>query len=209
MILNIPIQILGTSDEPLIRASDVGLVLDITKIRNTIQDYDITEKVELIVETAGGPQKVTFLTSRGIKKVICKSRKPKAIKFAKMINLNIYDTFYIPFEISFVNFLQKIYSSEKLIHQYTIGKYKIDLYLPDYNLVIECDEHFHIFQKEEDIKREKYIKDKLNCTFIRFIQSKSNECLPELLNNINKIIEDKKLQDLRFEIMNLNTKLDI
>ena len=206
---NIPIKVQGTHEEPLFRASDIGVVLEMTNIRASIGDFDETEKVVHKVHTKGGPQDVIFLTVKGLKKVICNSRKPNAIDLAKQLGINMFDNFYIPLETSLVHFLQEVYKEEKIILQHTVGPYKIDLYFSDYKLAIECDEYFHMFQKEDDIKREMYIKEKLGCEIIRFKQDKKNKHFPELLNKINKIIEKKKLNKLRYEIMNLNTKLDI
>ena len=63
--LHTEIVIKGTTDEPLFRASDIGLILEITNIRTTIQPFDVTEKVVHTMDTLGGNQDVTFLTEKG------------------------------------------------------------------------------------------------------------------------------------------------
>ena len=45
--LHTNITIKGTHNEPLFRASDIGLILEITSIRSTIRDFKDTEKVEV------------------------------------------------------------------------------------------------------------------------------------------------------------------
>jgi prophage antirepressor-like protein len=75
------VTIRGTHEEPLFRATDIGAILDIVKIRNTIKDFDNTEKVAHTVETPGGPQEVLFLTEKGLYQVLFTSRKPIAKKF--------------------------------------------------------------------------------------------------------------------------------
>jgi hypothetical protein len=45
------ITILGTHDCPLFRASEIGEILEIVKIRNTIHEFDETEKVAQVVGT--------------------------------------------------------------------------------------------------------------------------------------------------------------
>jgi very-short-patch-repair endonuclease len=205
----IDIVIQDTNQEPLFRANDIGVILEISNIRSNIQDFDNTEKATCVTDTPGGPQNMLYLTVKGLKRVISKSRKTKAIDLANKLGLDIHDNMYVPFETSFIDFLQKVYGSEKFIHQYKIEPYIIDLYFPEHHIAVECDEHHHNFNKEDDEKREKYIKEKLNCVFIRFKQSKKNENLPELIGQINKEIEKNKLYNLRAEIMRLNTKLDI
>ena len=79
--LHTEIVIKGTIDDPLFRASDVGVVLELSNIRATIVDFDDSEKVVNKVDTLGGSQEVTFLTEKGLYKVLFRSRKPIAQKF--------------------------------------------------------------------------------------------------------------------------------
>ena len=79
--LHTEIIIKGDVENPLFRASDIGIVLDISTIRSVIRDFNETEKVVLSMHTLGGLQDVTFLTEKGLYKVLFKSRKPIAEKF--------------------------------------------------------------------------------------------------------------------------------
>ncbi len=63
--LHTEIVIKGTLDDPLFRASDIGVVLDITTIHSVIRDFDESEKVLHTMQTLGGSQDVTFLTEKG------------------------------------------------------------------------------------------------------------------------------------------------
>jgi len=97
--LHTDILIKGTVNEPLFRASDIGEILEITNIRSNIKDFDNTERHVDTIYTSTGPKQVTFLTEKGLYKVLFKSRKPIAEKFQnwvceviKEIRLNgIYD----------------------------------------------------------------------------------------------------------------------
>ena len=97
--LHTEIVIKGTINEPLFRANDVGTILEMTNIRATIQNFDDSEKVVNSIDTLGGSQQVSFLTEKGLYKVLFKSRKPIAEKFQnwvceviKEIRLNgVYD----------------------------------------------------------------------------------------------------------------------
>jgi len=83
--LHTEIIIKGTVTDPLFRASDVGVVLDITSIRSVLRDYDESEKVVHTMHTLGGTQEVTFLTEKGLYKVLFRSRKPIAQKFQNWV----------------------------------------------------------------------------------------------------------------------------
>jgi prophage antirepressor-like protein/Uri superfamily endonuclease/regulator of replication initiation timing len=83
--LHTEIVIKGTIDDPLFRASDIGVVLDIASIRSVLRDFDESEKVVHTMHTLGGTQEVTFLTEKGLYKVLFRSRKPIAQKFQNWV----------------------------------------------------------------------------------------------------------------------------
>ena len=83
--LHTEIVIKGTVNDPLFRASDVGLVLDIKIINSVIREFDESEKVLHKMHTLGGNQDVTFLTEKGLYKVLFRSRKPIAQKFQNWV----------------------------------------------------------------------------------------------------------------------------
>jgi prophage antirepressor-like protein len=83
--LHTNICIKGTHEEPLFRASDIGEVLEISNIRSSTQDFDNTERHVHTVDTSTGPKQVTFLTEKGLYKVLFKSRKPIAEKFQNWV----------------------------------------------------------------------------------------------------------------------------
>ncbi len=83
--LHTDIIIKGDINNPLFRASDIGNVLEIANIRTSIADFNETEKVVHTMDTLGGTQQVTFLTEKGLYKVLFKSRKPIAETFQNWV----------------------------------------------------------------------------------------------------------------------------
>jgi prophage antirepressor-like protein len=80
--LHTEIIIKGTIDDPLFRASDVGVILEISNIRMSITDFDDSEKRAVsTTDGTGRLQDITFLTEKGLYKVLFRSRKPIAQKF--------------------------------------------------------------------------------------------------------------------------------
>jgi len=59
------------------------------------------------------------------------------------------------------------YFNLKLIRQFEVDGYFIDGYDIINKVAVEIDEPHHKFFKEKDLLREKYIKNKLNCVFVR------------------------------------------
>jgi prophage antirepressor-like protein len=93
------ITIRGNIENPLFRTSDIADILEINNIRSNIQNFNDSEKVIQNINTIGGMQQVSFLTEKGLYKILFRSRKPIAEKFQnwvceviKEIRLNgIYD----------------------------------------------------------------------------------------------------------------------
>ena len=84
--LHTEIIIKGTVTDPLFRASDVGAILDINNIRMSITDFDESEKRAVsTTDSTGRMQDVTFLTEKGLYKVLFRSRKPIAQKFQNWV----------------------------------------------------------------------------------------------------------------------------
>ena len=73
--LHTEIVIKGTVENPLFRASDVALILEISNIRASIKDFNESEKVVQTMTTPGGPQKVLFLTQTGLFMLLFRSKK--------------------------------------------------------------------------------------------------------------------------------------
>jgi prophage antirepressor-like protein len=80
------ITIKGTVNNPLFRASDIGSILEISNVRQTIKDFDNTEKVAVsIADSIGREQNVSFLTELGLYQLLFVSRKPIAKIFKKWV----------------------------------------------------------------------------------------------------------------------------
>ena len=80
--LHTEVVIKGTKTDPLFRASDIGIILEINNIRMSIIDFDESEKRAVSsTDSTGRKQDVTFLTEKGLYKVLFRSRKPIAQRF--------------------------------------------------------------------------------------------------------------------------------
>lgn len=81
------IEIYGSWEEPLFKAKDVGDMLEIKNIRESIKEYDEDEKIDgvSIPDSMGRLQKTTCLTEQGLYKVLMTSRKKEAKQFQKFV----------------------------------------------------------------------------------------------------------------------------
>lgn len=101
-------------------------------------------------------------------------------------NINMY-TSNIPNELYFKESLFEAFKSLniKVIHQFQIDIYRVDFYIPEYNVVIEYDEEYHKSTYYQDILRENKIKEKINCSFIKCnAKDKDIKNIMKILNHI-------------------------
>jgi prophage antirepressor-like protein len=79
------VTIKGTPEKPLFLAKDIGKILGIVKIRNSLTDLGDDEKVACATGTPGGQQEMLFLTEHGLYTLLARSKKPVAKDFRKWL----------------------------------------------------------------------------------------------------------------------------
>ena len=79
------VMILWENHKPLFKAADVGAILGIRHIRSSIEDFSEVHKVVATTHSLGGPQETTFLTKKGVYRLLMRSRKPAAEPFQNWI----------------------------------------------------------------------------------------------------------------------------
>jgi very-short-patch-repair endonuclease len=78
--------------------------------------------------------------------------------------------------------------------QQIFGTYRVDLYFPEYKLIIECDENNHSDRNPEEEKvREDYLLS-LGNSMIRFNPNDSKFDLSNVLQEINKFLFSKEMK---------------
>ena len=95
--------------------------------------------------------------------VLVSSQQPLAKELAEYMGIKIIGHKYFRKEAGTIYTIQKVFEGISMKRQFNIGSYRIDLYVPELKLAIECDEHDH---KDRDInyetRRQKFIEDHLN-----------------------------------------------
>lgn len=135
---------------------------------------------------------VILLKQNGLAKIINNRRQSEAIDVAKAFGLKLG---FIK-EREYLRIIKAAFEDYNCVQQYFVPKedkngYFIDLYISgeDKNIAVEVDENGHSsYDSEFELKREKYIKEKLGCEFIRFNPDDENFNIGKV---INKIINTK------------------
>lgn len=110
-----------------------------------------------------------FININGVKTLLLKTKKPIEKNLTELFGINILNYKILTKEQKFLNYIIKIFKHHDIRLQYPILNYKIDLYILDLNLAIECDENGHNnYNQELEKIRQSDIEHLLKCKFIRF-----------------------------------------
>jgi prophage antirepressor-like protein len=123
-----PINIIGTPEEPLFQANQIGALLGITRLSENLRGFTDEHKVLRSTSTLGGVQEVAFLTEVGLYKILGRSRKPIASEFQdwayKVIKELRRDGVYV---------LQNSHNTEKILLESINKKTKHDALLTSFD----------------------------------------------------------------------------
>ena len=141
------------------------------------------------------PTLMTVWSKEGALKLAhyCK-RSSKARAFLEQQGIQKLHINYIEGEILDI-IIDALESLVDCYKQYPVEGYRVDLYLKDIELVIECDEMDHEYKDEVSERiRQRTIESRLGCKFLRFNPDKPGFKLGEILNTIFKEVLSHKLQ---------------
>lgn len=209
---NKTVRIFGTNEDPWFCGRDVCDILEYSDYRGALFDNVETENKKSLKELGVGLKlspKIThnegqmaYINKQGLQQLLLKSRtvRPSVIKgflelpFIKKLNfnMNIKITFK---EQDCIGAIIDAYQDTKCFQQFTVGPYRVDLYMPEYNLSIECDEHNHKNRDPEyEKERQQYIENELKCVFFRFNPDSKDFNIFKLIRNICDVIKNEEMK---------------
>ena len=107
-----------------------------------------------------------FVNLDGAIYIATNSKKPQALELAKALSINIHKQNFLSKEQETISIIMQVFKGIKMIDQYTVDNYRIDLYFPKHKLAAECDEFGHNDRDVNyEVTRQKYIEAKLRCQF--------------------------------------------
>ena len=162
-------------------------------IREHVDDYDKLPFKDLKkFSNMKYKDSTMFINKNGVSSLCIKSRKPKSIELAKMLNIDVNQKY--PCKESEVLNNIIYYLDEKEIKyelQKEVKGYKMDMYLPNYNINIEIDEFGHKDRCDiYEVKREKVISKKLKCNIIRFDPDNKDDNIFKFIARLEKLINN-------------------
>ena len=185
----IKVNIQGTQDEPLFQANQIGKILDIKKIRNTIQNFNEDEKCAHSMGTPGGEQKCLFLTEKGLYRLLGQSRKPIAKTFQGWM-VNVIQEIRI-------NGIYQLKQENEVDRQLLQKKHKKDIH----NILIEKNQYKNVVYivqfEDETYEKENKILIKIGNT--QSIKERIQHLQCDFNKNINLIDIYECINHVKFE----------
>jgi very-short-patch-repair endonuclease len=145
-----------------------------------------------------GPTKTLCLNKCGALKILEHSKSEKGVKYKNKHGIHITpkDEHY------YINIIKSALFGLDILKKEFIVKvenksYRIDLYLQNAKLAIECDENDHYGQEysKELVKRESIIVKELGCRFLRFNPNEPGFNVGEIINVIYHYISNKLINE--------------
>jgi very-short-patch-repair endonuclease len=154
-------------------------------------DYfiNITDKIK----NYGGQNEKIYMLTKDTMELVKSSYNLKH-RYVKSINDTNIKNIVMTIENSTIGFICNAlkFMPIKTLRQYKCGTYYIDLYIPELNLCIECDEFGHDqYCKENEKMRQDEIEEKLKCKFIRFNPNEKGFDISNVLADILKHVQVK------------------
>ena len=181
-----PVQALGYSKH----TKTAHVIKDLCTAENIRQKDQLISVVDTSVQWPADSQKYDlYINEEGLHELVLSSKQPKALDFARALNIEVHKHKVASNEQSGVNTIMKVFNGENMITQFSFGKYRIDLYFPKYKLAIECDENNHNNRDVGyEIARQKDLEQHLRCFFIRYNPDAVDFDIFIVINSIMKYI---------------------
>jgi very-short-patch-repair endonuclease len=99
------------------------------------------------------------------------------------------DKFYPRAEAQTIKVIAEAFSDQNPIRQFYCAGYRIDLYLAEARIAVECDEHGHTaYDSRKEHQRQKAIKSALACSFVRFDPYQTDFNIGSVIRQIRDLI---------------------
>jgi len=189
------VRIVIKTGNPWFVGNDVCNALGLENVSRAISNLDDDEKDNIITRNvAGKSQKIKIINKQGIINLLNGTRKAIPDGLLKLLNrefgiiLNIHKRYSK--ETETIEAICICFKDVLYIQQYSVGKYRVDLYFKKNKIVIECDEFGH-YDRDNiyEITRENFIKEKLGCIFYRFNPDAESFSIYNVLYDIRMLLK--------------------
>jgi len=148
--------------------------------------------------------KTILITNDGAVEILLKTRKlitPDTLHILKKFNIDTTNRKCLTKEQQNLNAITNTFKTEKFEDQFKVGKYYLDLYFPEYKIVIEVDEHGHRDRRPSDEReRMDFVNEELSIDDSYWIRFNPDEYNFDITKVIGQIMRKMKEKEIKTEI---------
>jgi very-short-patch-repair endonuclease/prophage antirepressor-like protein len=140
-----------------------------------------------------------LITADGAVEILVKSRKrisPDVLYLLKKFNIDTTNRKCLTKEQQTLSTITNVFKTEKFEDQFKIGTYYLDLYFPEYKIVLECDENGHADRKPwKERERMDFVNKELNIddtNWIRFNPDEHDFDIAKVIGAVYRKIDEIK-----------------
>ena len=140
-----------------------------------------------------------LITADGAVEILVKSRKrisPDVLHLLKKFNIDTTNRKCLTKEQQTLSTITNVFKTEKFEDQFKIGTYYLDLYFPEYKIVLECDENGHADRKPwKERERMDFVNKELNIddtNWIRFNPDEHDFDIAKVIGAVYRKIDEIK-----------------
>jgi very-short-patch-repair endonuclease len=171
--------------------------------RLEFRDYPGVKEPELDPRTI-------LITRDGAIEILIKTRKrisPDVLYILKRFGIDTTNRKCLTKEQQTLSALTNSFKTEKFEDQFKVGRYYLDLYFPEYKIVVECDENGHADRKPcNERERMDYVNEKLGLTddnWIRYNPDAEDFDISKVIGKIYtriNLLKSVQIQELLYQI---------
>jgi prophage antirepressor-like protein/very-short-patch-repair endonuclease len=145
--------------------------------------------------------KTILITRDGVIEMLLKTRKrisPDVLYILKKFNIDTTNKKCLTKEQQTLSAITNAFKTEKFEDQYKIGNYYLDLYFPEYKIVVECDENGHADRKPyNERERMDFVNETLginDANWVRYNPDEYDFDVLKVISRIHNIIKEQVKQ---------------
>lgn len=157
--------------------------------KRKIRDYHLTRYGLHLVLICSDMKKPEILQALAYLTLSSLDRNIDYYGVAKSVGISIPKDIDITKEQKTIGQIRRAFQHLRTVQQYKVAPYYTDLYFPDYRIAVECDEEGHRrYSLKEERKRENYIEQRLNCSFVQYNPDSPKFNIGDVINQIIMLI---------------------
>lgn len=178
------------------KANDLSKALGYSNYKKAISthvpDKELVTGEDIGIKGNLNDKATRYTTIRGAVCLVQSSMIPGSLQLATSLGIPLAERFKrYQHELSTIKTIMDAFEGERMLRQYTVGSYRVDLYFSEFNIVVECDENGHKhYELETELERTAYITSTLKNRWVRYNPDAKDFNVIAVVNQIYRLVRN-------------------